>query len=299
MTDDKQGFFEFSQEQPVDPANIDFSKLFDPKKFQVRIYDYLTHGDLNPTQIEHAIATSIDGEWCGNDDYAIDVAKPKNNLGVSVKSKKIPLKKLKQKYDFFSNSAAYHKGGKEKDEYDLDNVNTIISRVSFPEINDQADSLDTMGNYMLSNYKESEKESIEKYKCNTIIDSVVLHGISHDVKRYLMRAMFFKHDLNPIIKWEESIFGAGAKKGKVGKRSGILGYDANGPHFGRYSDISMYATCTYRFYRKTEALYSIDMIIPYPDAPLFDYDAALKKMTEHEQRFLTEETEKNILFDQS
>ena len=240
--------------------------------FRVKTHFDLRHNSISSDNWEKAIADATSGNWVRGSADLADAFHKSEKVIFSVKSRKIDpaIKKRISNRDFMSNPEYYHSGGKKFSELDLDNIHTVSGRCSIPGLDEQTSPPDGIGNVAIKRYHDFEKASHTKFDCNETLDIVILHGESKDEKNYLLRIMFFNHALNEIVSWQEMPFDGPRTKYK-GHRAAIMGYDNNGPHIGRMSNLGRQQTCMLRFYRKTEALHIIDTSIPMPKQEQFDF----------------------------
>lgn len=253
---------------------------FDPKNFNLDLFRARTHFNLRHNSLhaetwEKAVAEAFGGRWVKGSADLADAYKSSDEIIYSVKSRKVDPQRKKriQSRDFISHPDHFHFGGIKFDEGDLDNLHTVSRRCSIPGLNEHTSSPDKIGQVAINDYHEFENKSLAKFKADRTLDVVIVHGESADASNYLMRLMFFAHDLNEIKQWTEVLHGPKSKF--KGKRAMILGFDQRGPHVGRISNLGRQQTCMLRFYRKDEALHVIDTTIPIPKQEQFDYQKEL------------------------
>lgn len=250
-------------------------KNFNLDLFRAITYHNLEHNSISPEKWEQAFAKSVNGFWIQGTKYLADVYDKK--FIYSIKTRKIdPQIKIRiENRDFRSHPNFYHHGGLEPVEIDLDNIHTVNGRTSIPHLDDQKCPPIEIGKEVIKRYKSFEEASLNKFDCEDTRDVIIIHGLSRDSKNYLLRIMFFSHELNPIVKWDCNIFDGPRTKWK-GYRGAVIGYDKNGPHIGRNPDIGRANTAMIRYYRKSEALQVIDTQVPMPKPPSFDLNRIMK-----------------------
>lgn len=246
-------------------------KNFNLDLFRARAYHNLEHSSITSENWEKAFAESVNGKWVKGTKYLADAYD--NDYVYNIKSRKIDpqIKKRIDNRDFITHPNFYHFGGHKPVEVDLDNIHTVAGRVSISDFDDQTCPPIEIGKKTLERYQTFEEASLERFECDETRDIVIIHGLSHDQRNYLLRIMFFNHILNPIKKWDACTFNGPRTKWK-GKRGAIIGYDEHGPHIGRNPDIGRANTCMIRFYRKSEALHIIETQVPVPKPPKFDFN---------------------------
>lgn len=252
-------------------------KNFNLELFRAKTHFDLRHNSISSDNWEKAIAEATGGKWVRGSADLADAFHKSEKVIFSVKSRKIDpeIKKRISSRDFISNPEYYHFGGEKFSEGDLDNIHTVSGRCSIPGLDEQTSLPTDIGAVAIERYHNFEKASHKKFNCEETLDVVVLHGQSKDKTQYLLRIMFFNHKLNNIVSWQETKFDGPRTKYK-GHRASIMGYDNNGPHIGRISNLGRQQTCMLRFYRKSEALHIIDTSIPLPKQEKFDYSTELK-----------------------
>lgn len=238
--------------------------------FKVKTHFNLRHNSISADSWEKTVAESISGKWIKGSAHLFDCYSPSEKVGVSVKSIKMEphIKKRIDNRDFISHPDYFHFGGKKNHMSDLDNIYTVSGRCPI-SLDGQTTSPEEIGKLAIKKYTEFGNASLKRFDCDEILDVVIVHGMSRDHSQYLLRLMFYKHDLNDIHRWEEVMFDGPRTKYK-GNRDKILGYDDNGPHLG-WIALGRQQTCTIRFYRKSEAIFTIDTSIPVPKQEKFDF----------------------------
>lgn len=245
---------------------------FNLELFRARIHYNLRHNNINPENWEKAIAEAVSGTWVKGSKYLADGFHAKEKVILTIKTRNINPSILtrKESRDFISHPEHFHYGGKEFNEGDLDNIHTVSGRCSIPGLNEQSSTPEEIGKASLNRYYTFENDSLKKFNCDNTLDIVVLHGKSRTEKNYLLRVMFFNHQLNNIDQWHDIIFN-GPRTKYHGHRSMVLGRDNNGPHIGRISNLGRQQTCMLRFYRKSEALHIIETSVPIPHHEKFNF----------------------------
>lgn len=259
---------------------VNMTNAFDLELFRARTHFNLRHNSIHSETWEKSIAEAFKGRWIKGSADLADAVMSKNdvwgiltndNTVLSVKSRKIDphRKKRIKNRDFITHPENFHFGGTEFHEGDLDNLHTVSRRCSIPGLNEQTSPADVIGQAAIQDYHQFEAKSLNKFKASQTLDVVIVHGENATGTDYLVRLMFFTHELNTIQKWTEVKHGN--KSRFKGKRSMILGFDNHGPHIGRISNLGRQQTCMLRFYRKSDALAVIDTTIPIPKQEPFDF----------------------------
>lgn len=246
---------------------------FDRERFRLRTHFNLRHNSVHSETWEKAIAEAVNGTWIKGSAYLADVIDRENRVCISVKSRKVDphIGPRIVGRDFFDDPDFFHHGGGAFSEGDLDNLHTVSGRCSIPGLDENRSSADIIGTVALTRYYDFERKSLVKFGCDSTLDVVIVHGQSRDRTKYLLRVMFFDHTLNSVVAWQDNMHGSRSKY--AGYRSMIIGYDQQGPHIGRVSNLGRAQTCMLRFYRKSQALAVIDTTIPMPKQELFDFEA--------------------------
>jgi hypothetical protein len=253
-------------------------KSFDLEFFRAVTHHNLRHSSaISSDQWEQAVAASCGARWIRGSNDLADVVHDSLGVSISVKTRYIE-PAIKQKVpsrDFISHPDRYHFGGTRFSEGDLDNLHTVSGRCSIPGLDEQNSSPQDIGTAALARYHEFAQASLTKFNCGETLDVVVVHGESRDLSEYLLRIQFYTHQLNPIKEWRDIRF-TGERTRYRGHRAQVMGFDLNGPHIGRISNLGRQQTCMLRFYRKTEALKILETSIPRPESPEFNIDYELK-----------------------
>lgn len=253
--------------------------LFDDQLFQALTHFHLRHNSINSENWEHIVAEATNSRWIKGSAHLADAVNAHQSVCISIKSRKIDphRKKRVDSRDFISHPGYWHLGGTKFHECDLDNLHSVSRRCSIPGLDEQTSPAEAIGEAAIADYHAYETESLRNFRCQSTMDIVVVHGESHDAGSYLCRVMFFPHELNEIIRWEDVKFGG--KSRFSNKRSMILGYDAKGPHLGRIGNLGRQQTCMLRFYRAQEALAIKDFRIAMPGQEKFDLQREISLMT--------------------
>lgn len=257
---------------------IDVINAFDAQQFQARMHFDLRHNRFNSDNWEKMIADCTGSKWVKGSAHLADAFNKEFRCCISVKTRKVDpqINKTIESRDFMSHPSRFNKGGLKFDELDLENLHTVSRRCSIPNLNEQTSPATDIGKAAIKDYISFEQASLDRFDCDDTLDVVIVHGESANRQNYLARVMFFDHKLNNIVRWEDEFSGERSKF--RGKRSKIIGYDQNGPHLGRNSDLGRQQTCMFRFYRLSEALKVMDLQIPMPKQEKFDLEKELKLM---------------------
>lgn len=252
---------------------------FNQDLFRARVHFDLRHNRLSSDNWEKAIAESTGSRWIKGSADLADAVHAEHKICISVKSRKIDpqIKKRVRSRDFFSDPGFFHHGGTVFSEGDLDNLHTVSGRCSIPGLDEQKSIAQDIGKMAVGRYHDFEQKSLEKFQCDATLDVVIVHGESADGRNYLLRVMFFDHELNDITRWEDVKF-LGPRTKYHGYRSMVLGYDSSGPHIGRISNLGRQQTCMLRFYRQAEAIKILDMKVPMPTQEKFIFEKELEKI---------------------
>lgn len=251
---------------------------FDPDLYRARLHFDLRHNRLNSDNWEKLIAECTGSRWVKGSKHLADAYNSSLRQCISVKTRKVDPQRKKriESRDFFRNPDYFHFGGEEFHEGDLDNLHTVSRRCSIPGLDEQTSPAQDIGQAAISDYVAFENDSLNRFDCDNTMDVVIVHGESADGRNYLSRVMFFDHDLNDIVDWQDVHAGPNSKY--HGRRMMILGYDHNGPHLGRIGNLGRQQTCMLRFYRKEEALEILEFAIPMPKQEKFDFKKELNLM---------------------
>lgn len=250
---------------------------FNLEVFRAKTHFDLRHNSLSAENWEKTIALATNSNWVRGSADLADCYNRDHKLCISVKTRLVypQIRKRIANRDFISNPDYFHFGGLKFDEGDLDNIHTVSGRCSIPGLDEHQSPAEDIGKAALDRYEKFEKASLKKFSCDDTVDIVIIHGLSHDHKKYLLRVMFFTHKLNPVVEWHDIKYSGPRTKYK-GNRAMIIGYDQHGPHIGRISNLGRQQTCMLRFYRKSEAIKIIDTEIPNPVSEKFDLENELK-----------------------
>lgn len=274
-----------------------FIDAFDQDMYRAIIHYNLRHNNITPAAWEKCFCKSTASKWINGNTLLADGVNKKLKACISLKTRKCSpeIRKRVQSRDFILNPTYFHKGGKAFSEMDLDNLHAVNGRSSIPNLDEQRSSPEEIGKAAMYRYYEFADASLKKFKCESVVDVVIVHGDSCCKKNYLIRTMFFEHKLNPIISWEDVTYNGGKTKYK-GKRERVIGYDINGPHIARNGNLGRQQTCMLRFYRKSEALYVNDTSVPIPKSDKFNIVKEQKIMAANEKK---SDDLDNLLYEQN
>lgn len=243
----------------------EFIDNFDIQKFRAYVHHIVRYGQINDSDSwERATEVATGGVWIFGDQCVADCFHEKYKIASSIKSTQLSPKKVGRKGGFvdFIKTPSHFK--------ELNNLRIVINRCTLPETINQNSPKD-IGEYSLQNYKEREQESLVEYKCEEMIDIIIVHGESADKLNYFCKVLFFTHEIEPIVKWDIKKYGRKSKHS--GSIKEVIGYNSNGDiHFGRVSK-GYQETCTVRYYDIRKAIKTYAIGFKIPKKVEFNYEA--------------------------